>query len=118
MVEIAIEFPAAGLREAENRFRKPILEALFTEDVASVLQFAGMDTQVPVTRVEEALQLGEGQLGVDGQGAQNAETNLFMNQSVEPGHSWVLMGQTDLVRLVLFSSLGGLQRISRHVSSR
>src|SRR5206468_3977230 len=60
-------------------------EELVTGNVARFLQFAGVDAEIAVGGLEQAAQVVEAQRIVDGQSADETETDAFVNQAVEVG---------------------------------
>ena len=65
--------------------RPPAFERLGTADVACFLQLACMRAEIPITDLEQRLELIEGELLVDRQRAHDSQAHTLVDQAVEPG---------------------------------
>jgi hypothetical protein len=83
--EVGFEGFAAGGGEFVFRSGNAALEAFVANDVAGILEFAGMHTEVAVGGVKEAFEIREAQRVVDGEGADDAEAKAFVDDAVEVG---------------------------------
>src|SRR5271165_2308744 len=61
------------------------VKGLGTGDVIRLFELPGMDAQVAIGSLEQGLKFIEGLRTVDGQGADDAQANAFMDQAVEIG---------------------------------
>src|SRR5438105_5921516 len=87
VVEIALQGAAARSRQPVLGLGDAAGERLAARDVLRLLQLAGVHAQVAVGRLEEPLQLVEGQRVVHRQRAHDAETHALVDQPVELGRA-------------------------------
>src|SRR5580704_13399073 len=83
VVEVTLQGPAAGRRQAVFGPRHPPREALGTGDIPRLLQLAGVDAQIAVGRVHQLLQLVEAEGGIHRQRAHDAKPEPLMNEAIE-----------------------------------
>src|SRR5258708_18554979 len=76
VVEVPLQRAAARGRERVLRLRHPPVERLLRVDVAGILELAGVDPDVAIGRLEDALPLVERYAETDGQGADDGQARL------------------------------------------
>jgi hypothetical protein len=97
VIEIAVERGFAGGGELELGARGATFEGLHHRDVPGFFQLARVDAEIAVARVQQALQIGEAERRFRGEGADDAEANPFVDQSIEVigrGHDHARLGRS------------------------
>jgi hypothetical protein len=98
LIEIFGEGAATGGREAVLGARDATFEKLYAGNVLRFFELAGVDAEVAVGGLEDTLEVVEAEGVVGRQGADDAETNAFVNQAIEFG-KFVGAGVNFLMRL-------------------
>src|ERR1051325_6289903 len=83
VIEVALERPPAEGGEAVFGLGNAGLERLVARDIARVLQLARVHAQVAVGRLEQRLELVEGELLAHGERAHDRESHPLVNEAVE-----------------------------------
>ena len=73
---------SAGYRQSIFRPGRTVVKGFGTGDVSSVLQFAGMRTQIAIGRIDYAFEISETERLADGKRTQNAEPNGRMDHRI------------------------------------
>src|SRR2546425_3538956 len=83
--EVFFKSAAPGRGEPILGVWKTPRECFLTRDVLRFFELSRVDAQVPIGRVEQALEIVERQPFVHSQCTHDAEPQAFMNQSIERG---------------------------------
>src|SRR5436309_13517115 len=83
VVEVALERPPAEGGESVFRLGDSGLERFVARDVAGVLELARVDAEIAVARLEQGLELVEGETLAHRERADDREPHAFVNQPVE-----------------------------------
>src|SRR3954471_15610792 len=92
MIEIALERPPAEGGETVFGFGDAVFERLLAADVLRVFELARVDAEVAVARLEQRLELVEGEAFAYRERAHDRETHAFVDQPVECGRRRLRLG--------------------------
>src|SRR5450759_3356749 len=82
-VEVALQGPASRGAQPVFGLRHAPFEVLVALHVARLFQFASVDTEVPVGRLQDALQFVEAELIVYGQRTDDAQPNALVDHRIQ-----------------------------------
>ena len=83
LVEVLGEGAAAGGGEAVFGARDAGFEKFYAGNVVGLFELAGVDAEVAVGGLEDALEVFEAEAFVGGEGADDPEANAFVDQAIE-----------------------------------
>ena len=89
----------AAQSQAQNGAGQPAFELFLAGDISGLFEFARVDAQIAVGRVQNLFQLAEGQGFVDGERAHNTQAQPFVDHAVERARA----GSGDHIRAGLLS---------------
>ncbi len=85
LIEVLGQGAAPGESKAVFGARDAAFEKLDARNVLRFLEFAGVNAEIAVSGLKNALEIVEGERLVGGESADDAEANAFVNQAVEFG---------------------------------
>ena len=83
LVEISLQGFASSGRDPVFRTRNPSFEALGTDHVVRVLKLAGVDAQITVGSLKQALQLRKCKCVTHSKSADDAQAHALVNDGIE-----------------------------------
>src|SRR6266550_1869523 len=83
VVKVALEGTAAASRQSILRLGHPAREGFRARDVFGFLELARVDAEIAVGRLHQLLEITEAERIVDGQRADDAEAEAFVNEPVQ-----------------------------------